>query len=883
MIDSVRWLVSSCVVLSLTAVALAAAQHQPVVEAAQVVHTPAPVVSAVVHTKLMRAPDFPTVGTNFYLDRDKWLAINPDEHKQAETRTAFPYPSGRYDVVFFAVGENDGSSEFRVTCNDQEIGHFVCPLSSAMFAEGKPHNTLWENVEIAQGEAIAVQAKVGSSDGQEYSRGRWVGMAFASVGKGQSLLNAKLGDTSAAPVAAETGPHPHGQLVGLRFQNVTLAKDAAVAKAYIQFTADEAKNANPFEIKITGHAHDNAPTFGHATRDISARPRTQVAVVWKDVEDWTSVGTAGPDQQTSDLSSIVKEIIKKAHWSSGNAMAFVFEGRGIRTAVSFEKNSQQAAKLVVVLNSGEKQEFPVLAASDDMEEVAASGNIDSGSTDLEFCWEEIAPMQAAPQAAPRAPVKKQLDLKSFFSNPKVRLPDGNGEVSIRGERRQWHKVTLTLDGPYAHELDTHPNPFTDYRMTVIFKHESGDLVYRVPGYFAADGNAAETSADCGSQWRAHLCPSKAGKWYYEVQFVKGDSVTNSDNAGQPISTYHGKNGSFEVRKTNKQEPDMRARGLLQYVDERYLRFAGTGEYFLKCGTDAPENLFAYADFDGSFKVDGHKDNLIKTWEPHLRDWRAGDPTWQNGKGKGLIGAINYLASEGMNAFSFLTMNIAGDDRNVFPYTHYDERLNLDVSRLDQWEIVLGHGTQMGMFLHFKTLETENEMILDNGDLGPQRQLYYRELVARFAHHPALNWNLGEEINNASTEQKKAWAQYFQENDPYHHLIVIHNGGDPHYDVMGPDFAYTGFSLQTNKTDFSRVHEATLNYINRSVAAGKPWAVACDEPGDASLALVPDKDDPGHRDARVNGLWGHFTAGGWGLEWYFGYQREHSDLRGLAQS
>ena len=90
--------------------------------------------------------------------------------------------------------------------------------------------------------------------------------------------------------------------------------------------------------------------------------------------------------------------------------------------------------------------------------------------------------------------------------------------------------------------------------------------------------------------------------------------------------------------------------------------------------------------------------------------------------------------------------------------HYDARLNLDVSKLDQWEIVFAHGTEKGMFLHFKTMETENEMLLDDGDLGRERKLYYRELIARYAHHPALNWNLGEEINNATTDQKAAWAQ-----------------------------------------------------------------------------------------------------------------------------
>ncbi|MBM3834287.1 MAG: DUF5060 domain-containing protein [Verrucomicrobia bacterium] len=59
--------------------------------------------------------------------------------------------------------------------------------------------------------------------------------------------------------------------------------------------------------------------------------------------------------------------------------------------------------------------------------------------------------------------------------------------TIRGELKQWHKVTLTLDGPSDRETDIDPNPFTDYRLTVTFKRESGAPEYRVPGYFAVSG------------------------------------------------------------------------------------------------------------------------------------------------------------------------------------------------------------------------------------------------------------------------------------------------------------------------------------------------------------------------------------------------------------
>ncbi len=458
-----------------------------------------------------------------------------------------------------------------------------------------------------------------------------------------------------------------------------------------------------------------------------------------------------------------------------------------------------------------------------------------------------------------------------------RRPDGNGSVTIGGDLKAWHKVTLTLDGPFAHERDNAPNPFTDYRMTVTFRHESGTPTYAVPGYFAADGNAANTSAACGTTWRAHLAPDKPGKWTYAVSFVNGKNVAVSDVRGQPVAPFNGKAGAFTVARTDKTGRDHRGKGRLRYVGKRYLRFAETGEYFLKQGADAPENFLAYADFDGDFKTDGHKDNLVKNWGPHVRDWRPGDPAWKGGKGKGMIGAINYLASEGMNVFSFLPLNIGGDDRNAFPYVDYDDFLHMDVSRLAQWEIVFEHADTLGMYLHFKTLETENELLLDGGDLGPQRRLYYRELIARFAHHLAMNWNLGEEINNASTGQKKAWAQYFYDHDPYHHHIVIHNGAN-HYDLLGPGSKLTGFSLQTNHTNFDQVHRRTKNYIDRSVKAGKTWVVACDEPGDASHSLRPDNDaGSSHEDARRNALWGNLLAGGAGNEWYFGYKHDQSDL------
>src|SRR5690606_28070801 len=205
------------------------------------------------------------------------------------------------------------------------------------------------------------------------------------------------------------------------------------------------------------------------------------------------------------------------------------------------------------------------------------------------------------------------------------------------------------------------------------------------------------------------------------------------------------------------------KGRLEYVGERYLRFAGTGEYFLKAGPDAPETLLAYADFDGTRTI--NPSAPLKTWTPHIRDWRPGDPQWKGQKGRGLIGALNYLAEKGCNAFSFIPYNAGGDGDNVWPFVERDDKLHYDCSKLDQWQIVFDHAQARGLFLHFKLQETENDdhragnnstpvaAALDGGDLGPERRLYCRELIARFGYALALNWTLGEE-NIQSPEQQR---------------------------------------------------------------------------------------------------------------------------------
>ena len=128
--------------------------------------------------------------------------------------------------------------------------------------------------------------------------------------------------------------------------------------------------------------------------------------------------------------------------------------------------------------------------------------------------------------------------------------------------------------------------------------------------------------------------------------------------------------------------------------------------------------------------------------------------------------------------------------------------------------------RLGLALHVVTQETENDQGLDGGDLGRQRKLYYRELIARFAHHPALVWNLGEENTNTD-EQRKAFAQYIHDLDPYDHPVVCHTYPGKYDEVYSPLLGYTYFegpSLQTNDT------HAPDDEMDRSVRPGRPAVV-----------------------------------------------------------
>jgi hypothetical protein len=132
----------------------------------------------------------------------------------------------------------------------------------------------------------------------------------------------------------------NNQRVGMRFVNLSIPRNATITRAYVQFTVDEAVGSTGLSLTIKGFAQDNTATFTTATSNISARAVTAAGVTGWNPPLWTTIGTAGVDQRTPELKTIVQEIVNRAGWVSGNALGIVVTGPGgVRTAGSFDNGN----------------------------------------------------------------------------------------------------------------------------------------------------------------------------------------------------------------------------------------------------------------------------------------------------------------------------------------------------------------------------------------------------------------------------------------------------------------------------------------------------------------------------------------------------------------
>lgn len=137
------------------------------------------------------------------------------------------------------------------------------------------------------------------------------------------------------------------QLVGIRFQNLNIPQGTTILSASIQFTTDETDNGST-SLTLRGQDTDNASVFTSSDYNISNRTLTSASVAWNNIPAWNTVGQSAANQRTPDVTAIVQEIVNRGGWNSGNAMAFVINGTGERTAESYNGDSSKSPVLTIV-------------------------------------------------------------------------------------------------------------------------------------------------------------------------------------------------------------------------------------------------------------------------------------------------------------------------------------------------------------------------------------------------------------------------------------------------------------------------------------------------------------------------------------------------------
>ncbi len=366
----------------------------------------------------------------------------------------------------------------------------------------------------------------------------------------------------------------------------------------------------------------------------------------------------------------------------------------------------------------------------------------------------------------------------------------------------WSKIELEFSGPTSLGMGD-PNPF-QIGMEVRFSGPS-DQEFNVPAFYDGDGSGGMD----GKVWKVRFSPDEAGTWTYQ---------TTSES-----ESLNGLSGNFQVSSNpgcqsnlSNGLPNFSCTGRLEYVGEHYLKFAN-GDYWLKGGVNEPED----------FLVPG-----------------------VNGGFSSKLAAIDYLTDRGINSIYLMLDNIDGDRKNIWPWvgeTQSEAKLNherFDVAKLAQWEATFEMIQQQGLVLHIVFED-------DSAWTGFNREMYYREIVARFGHFNGIYWNIAEEYNEVySANQIKNFAQLLTSIDPYNHPITVHQqGGLINWE---PFLADARFDLTSFQTESEPQNSSTVNWFENVEDSGRVIPVAFDE----STRLLNSSE----RDKFRHITWSVYTGG-----------------------
>lgn len=131
---------------------------------------------------------------------------------------------------------------------------------------------------------------------------------------------AQAPDTSVSITGTVMNANSTSQGAGMRWPNVTIPQGSTINSATLTITVVNTSFDDP-DVNIYGQAADNAAAFAATNNNVSSRTSTTAVVTWTA----SSIGAGA--KNAPDLKTVVEEIVGRAGWSSGNALALIVWGR----------------------------------------------------------------------------------------------------------------------------------------------------------------------------------------------------------------------------------------------------------------------------------------------------------------------------------------------------------------------------------------------------------------------------------------------------------------------------------------------------------------------------------------------------------------------------
>lgn len=406
-----------------------------------------------------------------------------------------------------------------------------------------------------------------------------------------------------------------------------------------------------------------------------------------------------------------------------------------------------------------------------------------------------------------------------------------------GTYKKWEEITLEFTASHADlsQTSSNPNPFLDYKLTVLIS--KGSKSYTIPGYFVGDGNGGG-----GKKWRAHFNAESEGTWNYTATLVTGGGVAVNGSGGSSVGISPS-SGSFSVAGESNLGGFYSYCGRLIYAQAHYLKCLKTNQYWVKGGSNSPENFINNIEYPD---------------------------VYQNA-----LAVLTYLADKKVNSIYFLPMNLGGDWKDTYPFVNQTDITHYDVSKMTIWNNFFKEAMKKEVSLEFVLNEQEQSNREYLGlTLTEARKLFYRELIARFSHHLALRWIITEE-NRFPTSDLKAFAAFIRGLDPYDHPIAVHTNKDDlhfYHDLLGdPNFDATSIQFTTKRNSYDNASLFTEEWREKSANAGRPWVIDLDEAiaeENAQIGMTVDNQN----DMRKRVLYSTLFSGG-NLSWYYGQEHD----------